>query len=227
MTNIANNIANMNTTGFKAKKTMFKEFLVNSRGGDRFLNQKVAFVRDLAQATDYTEGHHKQTSNPLDVAIHGEGFFEVDTDKGNLYTRNGRFRLDPEGFLVTETGHKLLDDQGEPFQFGVSDTYIEIARDGTINTQNGVMGKINLVTFDNPQNLKKVAGNMFDAERETPKPAEKPDISQGYLEASNVQGIIEMTKMIEVSRAYTSVGKMIQKEDERIKKVVELMKTQA
>ena len=91
---IANNLANMNTTGFKSEKMMFVEHLVKSKGGGGLLPVKLAFARDVAQITDLTEGQVKTTGNPLDVAIKNEGYFVLETPNGERYTRNGRFEID-------------------------------------------------------------------------------------------------------------------------------------
>ena len=114
---IANNLANMNTTGFKAEKMMFVEHLVKSRGGDRLLPVKLSFARDVAQITDLTEGQIKTTGNPLDVAIKNEGYFVVETPNGERYTRNGRFEIDNQGQLVNQEGFPILTQAGVPVVF--------------------------------------------------------------------------------------------------------------
>jgi len=101
---IANNLANMNTTGFKGEKMLFVEHLVKSRGGDRLLPVKLSFARDVAQITDLSEGQINTTGNTLDVAIRKDGFFVVETPNGQRYTRNGRFETDNQGQLVNQQG---------------------------------------------------------------------------------------------------------------------------
>lgn len=215
---IANNIANINTTGFKGEKMMFKQHLVQSKGGDSILGEKIAFVRDIASVRDTTEGPHQKTGNPLDLAIAGDGYFVVDTPGGNRYTRNGSFQLNNDGNLVNQNGYPVLSDGGQPFFISPEDNSINISRDGTISTNSGDLGRIGLVNFENKQELRQVAGGLF-ASNATPEDAEKRTIVQGMLESSNVEGIIEMTRMIEVNRAYAGVKQMIQKEDERIKRM--------
>lgn len=217
---IANNLANMNTTGFKGEKMMFVEHLVRSRGGERILGDKIAYVRDIATVRDLTEGSMKETGNPLDVAIHGNGYFAVETADGERYTRSGRFRLDDAGQLVTMDGDAVLSDTGAPFFFSPGDNSIEISRDGTIATDNGVLGRLRVVTFENPYALKAVAGGLYSAGDEQPTDVANPDIVQRMLEQSNVEPIIEMTKMIEVHRAYQGVQKMTDGEHDRIRKMV-------
>jgi len=216
---IANNLANMNTTGFKGEKMMFVEHLVRSRGGEKIGGDRLAFVRDIATAKDLSEGAFKKTGNPLDLAINGDGFFVLGTPAGERYTRSGNFQMDSTGQLVTRSGDPVMSDSGEPFFMSPEDTSIDIARDGTISTENGVLGKIAVVSFANRQAMRVVAGGMYST-RQQATPVEQPVIAQGMLEGSNVKPIVEMTKMIEVSRAYESTKNFVNREDERIKQMI-------
>ena len=217
---IAHNIANMNTTGFKGEKMMFIQHLEKSRGGERILGEKIAFVRDIATVRDTSEGSLIKTGNSLDLAIRGDGYFVVETASGERYTRNGRFRLDEAGQLVNQQGNAVLSDGGQPFFFAPGDTEITVSRDGTITTQNGALGRLRIVTFDNQQEMTALAGGLYSSQNQ-PTDAEGPDVVQGMLESSNVQPIIELTKMISVHRAYESIQRLIEREDERIKTMVE------
>ena len=219
---VANNIANMNTNGFKGERVMFVEHLVKSPGGQRLLGRKLAYVRDIATLLDFSEGPVEGTGNPLDLAIAGEGFFVVQTEDGERYTRNGRFKLDDGGQLVNQNGGPLLSTGNQPFFLGPEDTEITISRDGTVATNNGDLGRIKLVDFENPQFLKRSAGGLFSA-KEVPRDVESPKIVQGMLEGSNVQPILEMAKMIEISRTYDSVRKFIEREDERMRNMIKGM----
>ncbi len=219
MSVIANNLANMNTTGFKGEKMMFVEHLVRSRGGEKIGGDRLAYVRDIATAKDLSEGAFKKTSNPLDLAINGDGFFVLGTPGGERYTRSGNFQMDATGQLVTRSGEPVLSDSGEPFFMSPEDSNIEIARDGTISTENGVLGKIAVVSFANRQEMRVVAGGMYSTSQ-PPVPVEQPVIAQGMLEGSNVKPIAEMTRMIEVSRSYQSTKNFVQREDERMKEMI-------
>ena len=222
---IANNIANMNTTGFKGEKMMFIQHLVRSRGSERLLHDRLAFVRDVATVRDVTEGPLEKTGNPLDIAVRGDGYFVVETDGGARFTRNGHLRLDEEGQLVTQHGHPVMADGDQPFFFTPDDKSISISRDGTVSTENGTLGRLRVVSFENPQTLRMVSGGLYSATEE-PEDMEAPEVVQGMIEGSNVEPIIEMTRMIEVHRAYESVKKLIEREDERMKRMVQQMAAQ-
>lgn len=219
MSVIANNIANMNTIGFKGENMMFIQHLERSHGSERLLSDKIAFVRDIATARDFTEGPMEKTGNPLDVAISGEGFLVIDVEGEDLYTRAGRLHLDNTGQLTTSQGFPVLSDAGQPFFFSPEDTEINISRDGTISTENGDLGRLRVVRFENNQQLRQVSGGLFVSEA-VPEDVENPQVIQGMVESSNVEPILELTKMIEVSRSYESVKKLIDREDDRIKKMV-------
>jgi len=220
MSSIANNLANMTTTGFKSERMMFVDHLIRSRSGDFIADQQLSFVRDVASYRDISDGPIQQTGNPLDVAIHGDGFFAVKAPDGtNKYTRNGNFRMDSGGQLVTQSGLPVLTDAGAPIFFAPEDTTITIAGDGTVSTENGPLGKLRVVTFNDPYKLTPEGGGLYGTDQQ---PIDKLDaqVTQNALEGSNVQGILEMTRMIEVSRSYSSAQSMLKREDERIRAAV-------
>jgi len=222
MASVANNIANMNTHAYKGEKMMFADHLVRSKSDNSIIGDKLSFVRDVAQFRDLTEGTFEETGSPLDVAIHGEGYFVVETPAGNRYTRNGHFQLNNEGIVTTTDGHPVLTEDGDKIETNQGNTRIEISRTGTINTDNGPIGKIAVVEFQNAQALKKTSNTLFTSE-EAGTQVELPDVIQGKLEGSNVQPIIEMTRMISVHRSYESAKQLVDKEDERIKKATSLL----
>lgn len=219
MDSIANNMANMNTTGFKGERMMFVDHLTRSRSGDFIADQRLAFVRDIASYRDTSAGPIEQTGNTLDVAIHGDGFFAVQTPDGERYTRSGNFRLDNGGQLVTQDGLPVLSDAGAPIFFAREDTTITISGDGSVSTENGQLGKLRVVTFDNEQDMLRMGSGLYATEQ---APIAKPDaqIAQHALEKSNIEAITEMTRMMDVNRRYASTQKMIDAEDERIRKMV-------
>ncbi len=217
---IANNIANMNTTGFKTERLMFVEHLVRSRGGNKIGGERQSYVRDIATVRDFSDGALQQTGNSLDLAIKEDGYFVIGTPSGERYTRSGNFQLDQDGQLVTRTGNPVLSKEREPFFFSPEDRDIAIAMDGTISTENGTLGKLNIVKFANPHELKVVSGGLYSSTR-VPQTDDTPVVLQGMLENSNVQPIVEMTRMIEASRAFESIKNFIEKEDARIKQMMD------
>lgn len=219
---IANNLANINTHGFKGEKMMFSEHLVRSKGGDsKPFTEKMSYVRDIATMRDLTEGPLESTSNPLDVALNGEGYFTIQTDRGDAYSRNGHFELDRDGQLVNQRGEPILSDGGQPFIFTPEDNNITIARDGTVSTDNGPIGRLAIVTFENAQTLRPGAAGQYFTE-EIPTPVENPTVVQGMLEGSNIKPVTEIAKMIQLQRTYESVRGFLEKEDNRIKGMVQM-----
>lgn len=221
---IANNIANLNTTGFKGGTMMFEQYLDPTARHEYFPgnDKRVAFVMDRATLHDFRQGPVQRTESPLDVAIDGPGFFTVQTANGERYTRGGNFHLNPQGQLVTADGQPVLGASG-PIVFEQNDTNITIAADGTISTQNGDRGKLRMVNFANTAQLVQEGNGLWNAPAGVaPQPAEVTTRAiQGALEKSNVQAVREMNRMIEVTRAYTTVSTMQQRTDELRRKAIE------
>ena len=168
---IANNLANVSTTGFKARSSRFAEYLMPKARGDAFQasDRKVGFVVDRGTALDTTAGPIESTGNPLDVAIKGDAFFAVQTPAGERYTRAGSFQVNAAGQLVTNDGYPVLGDGG-PLQFGPQETGLAIAPDGTVSTSQGARGKLRLVRFDDAQALANEGANLFSSKTQ-PQPA--------------------------------------------------------
>lgn len=219
MSAIANNMANMNTTGYKGERMLFVDQVMRSRTDTSIADQGISYVRDIASFRDTTDGPISKTGNPLDLAINEDGYFSVQTSGGERYTRNGSFTMDAGGQLVTQQGDPVLTDAGTPVFFAPEDTQITFATDGTISTENGELGKLKIVTFANQQDMFRAEGGYF-ATNEQPTVIERPMIAQGMIEGSNVEPILEMARMMEVSRQYMSAQKMIDREDERIRRMV-------
>ncbi|MFZ5608528.1 MAG: flagellar basal-body rod protein FlgF [Pseudomonadota bacterium] len=209
---IANNIANMNTTAYRREQVMFQDYLMDMPGAETDAPgaREVAFVEDYGVARDATQGDFVPTGNPLDIALAGKGFLAVQRDGETeaFYTRNGRMHISPDGFLAVESGHKVLDDGGQPIAVTPQDINIEFADDGTVSSKRGVMGKLQLVAFANEQLMQK-AGNSLYRSTQPPQPATGLRVQHGMLETSNVNGIIEMTDMMSVLRSYQSAARMI------------------
>lgn len=210
---VANNIANMNTTGFKAEMLLHEEFVMPIARDQDFQtpDQQLSFTQDWATIHDLTPGATIQTGNPLDVALSGEGFLAVDTPDGERWTRAGALQVNAEGMLVNFDGHAVLGDGG-PIVFDAGDTDIAIDSSGAISTNAGAKGRLRIVEFENPQELAREGDNLFSGG--TPVAATGTRVVQGAIEKSNVSGVAEMTEMIRVQRAYESVASMMQRQDE-------------
>ena len=218
---VANNMANANTPAYKGEQMMFTEYLTKSRSGDRAMGDKIAFVQDIGLVRDTREGTLTKTDNKLDVALHGDGYFVIDTPEGQRFTRNGHFRLDEAGMMVTTDGSAVMQTGDLPIIFAPNETRIEIARDGTVSSENGIVGKLHVVRFPNQQELRKVGASLFDSPT-APEDVARPEVHQGMIEESNVEPIVEITKMIEVMRTYQGVQNLIEAEHERQRKVIQV-----
>ncbi len=215
---IANNMANINTPAYKGQSMLFVEYLETSDSGE-----KMSFVQDVALVRNLTEGQMTTTENPLDLAIAGEAYFEIDTPTGPRYTRNGVFQLNADGELITSSGERVLGEGGNPITLPPNSNDVTITRDGTISTDQGPAGRLRLVRFENEQALVKLANGLYDAEGQDPLPAEGVEVLQGTIEGSNVQGIIELTRMIETVRHYSATGRMVNDEHERQRRAIQTL----
>lgn len=223
---VANNIANMNAPAFKAEKMMFQEYVMRSSERIGMKQDNISFVRDYGTTRNMAEGEFQVTGNSLDVAIAGPGFLAVDTPVGPRYTRNGRLKLDSQGQITDANGYPLLDDQGRRVQINGNRGEITIAHDGTISmvnqnvTQN--LGRLSIVTFANAQALTTAGGGLYAApEGQTPIPATDVTVRQGVIEGSNVQPVVELTSMVELSRAYDAAEQMLQSDTDRQRKAID------
>jgi len=222
---VANNVANMNTTGFKGDTAIFEEYLMPGASADQFArpDRKLSYVLDRSTWHDMSQGQVQQTGNPLDVAIDGNSFMVVQTPRGERYTRNGALQINAAGQLVTSEGFQVLGDSG-PIQFQREDKNVLIARDGLISVPEGTRGKLRLVKFGDAVRLTKDAGSTFAAPQGVQPQQVTPEerhVMQGSLERSNVRGVVEMTRMIEVTRNYTQVAAMLQNQGDMRKSAVE------
>lgn len=208
---IANNIANMNTTAYKRESIMFNEYLSDTGGSLPESFKKVSFVQEAGIARQMTNGELVTTGNLLDVAIEGEGMFKVQKSDGEIaYTRNGHFSLNGDNVLVTTNGHEILDEGDAPIQFPPNADGFKIAEDGTVSAKGaGEIGKIAVLQFQNYGEMKKIGDNLYSAEEE-PTPSEDFKLAQGMLENSNVSPVLEITNMIQLSRAYASTSNLIE-----------------
>ncbi|MBC7544972.1 MAG: flagellar basal-body rod protein FlgF [Candidatus Sericytochromatia bacterium] len=230
---IANNLANVNTTGFKGDMAVFEEQMRQSlaRTSDRpdgtnlLPSGEPVYIGQLGGAgqlegihTDYAEGMYKETQNPLDFALVGEGFFAVDTGAGIRYTRNGSFTMSDSGELVTHDGFKVLGANG-PIQVPEG-AAVTAGDDGRLSVDGVEIDQLQVVSFDKPFPLVKVGNSLFQAPTDAPVIPSMAKVKQGGIEGSNVSSVTEMIHMIATMRAYEAASKALQGEDELLGKAV-------
>lgn len=210
---VANNIANINTTGFKAEDVLFQEYKMPGASDRNFSygDQALSFTQDWATIHNMVSGPIAQTGNPLDVALEGPGFLTVQTPAGTRYSRAGSLQVDPSGTLMDVTGNPVLSDGG-PVKFDPSETNITIGKDGRISSSAGAKGKLSIVEFADPQTLTRDGHNLYSGG--TPQPSVNTRLVQGSIERSNVSGVSEMSNMIKVQRAYESLASLMQNQDD-------------
>jgi flagellar basal-body rod protein FlgF len=216
---VANNIANLNTTGYKADNALFEEYLMPGASAGQFArpDRRISMVQDRSTWHDQSQGAVQQTGNPLDVAIDGKGYLVVETPRGERYTRNGSLQINANGELVTSEGFRVVGESG-PILLQAQDRDIMISKEGSISVREGaaatsdaVRGKLRIVSFDDPQQLRKDGSSTFMArEGAQPQPAPNARILQGVVEKSNVRSVVEMTRMIEVTRSYAQMASLLQ-----------------
>lgn len=213
---IANNIANANTTGFRQEGMIFSEFVRQADGG-----ASVAMTTGKISTTSFAQGTLEQTGGRHDFAIEGEGFFLVQAPAGQRLTRAGAFSPNAEGTLVTPDGYPVLDAGGAPL-FVPPGGDLAVAADGTLSAAGRPIGQIGVVRPLDPQAMERESGVLFRADAGF-EPVETPRVMQGFVEASNVNPILQVARMIEVQRAYELGQSFVEREDERIGKAIETL----
>jgi flagellar basal-body rod protein FlgF len=228
---IANNIANVNTTGYKNDNTLFETYLNTPAHEDNFVggDRRVSFVQDRGTYRDMTQGAVEGTGNPLDIAIDGKAFLTVQTAGGERYTRDGSLHINNQGQLVTSNGNPVLGASG-PIVFQPTDHDINITADGAItvveggNRTDSLRGNLRLVTFTDVQKMLKQGSNLYAAgEGGAPQQDTKSTVRQGFIEKSNVNSVSEMSRMMEVSRAYASIASLMQQQAELQKNAIQAL----
>jgi flagellar basal-body rod protein FlgF len=219
---VANNLANINTTGYKTDRAIFEQFLMPLASADTFPqgSRQLSFVRDRATWHNMGAGPIQRTGGPLDVALDGDGFLVVQTPQGQRYTRNGALQINANGTLVTSAGDPVLGVGGQ-ITFQNTDSNVSIGEDGTITVREGASatsdstrGRLQVVTFANNDQLQKEGSSLFSAPTGvTPGPAPTSvRVVQGAIEQSNVSAVAEMARMIDITRTYTQISNILQQE---------------
>jgi flagellar basal-body rod protein FlgG len=213
---LTNNLANVNTPGFKKDKALFKVAVPPVDIRSNSFEDKV-FVETSGMATDFSPAPVNKTGNSLDIAISGDGFFEVMTPRGPRYTRDGSFRRNDAGELATGDGYQVMGNGG-PIKIQGSE--IKIDRDGNISVDGASVGRIKIVDFPRPYSLIKEMENLYAMPDSVQAISADAEIKQGYAEGANVGVVREMTAMIDVMRSHESYIKMMQSMDEATGKVI-------
>jgi len=230
---VSNNLANMNTPGFKKDELVYKELEPPFQGAHRALesnrntllpsglsNKEVSYVGVDAQTTNFAQGTLLKTGNPLDVALEGDGFFALDTPEGIRYSRVGNFRIDEQGQIVDKEGNPVISTDDASLLVPPGGVQITIGQEGIVSAGTGTaiqpLGQIKVVRFDNPGLLRKEGDGMYrvtDPEQRA-IPHGEARVMQGFVENSNVNAVEEMSKMIQTLRTFEAYQKIIQSVDE-------------
>lgn len=206
---IANNVANMNTGGFRADEVKFEEILSLAA------KENVSFASSGQNFVSRRTGPIVKTDNPLDVAVQGEAWFAFDGPNGTVYTRDGRFKMNENGDLLTVEGYQVLDAGGAPIALDPMAGSPTIARDGAIMQGTNQVGAIGLFNLRNDSRLSRFgnSGVMSSVPGEVVQDFNSTGVQQGYSEGSNVNPVLEMTKMIAVQRNFDSAATTIQESE--------------
>lgn len=213
---VANNIANISTTGFRREGVIFEEYITGGQDGP-----SLSMATGDARVIDLTQAGLNMTGGAFDFAIQGEGFFQIETPDGPRLTRAGSFTPSAAGELVTNDGYRLLDGGGGPIFIPPDANNLAVAQDGTVSANGALLAKIGLWRPADPLSLQHQAGTMFSADSLTP--ADGGKILQGYLEESNVNPVQEIARMIEVQRSYELGQSFMDQEDKRMRSVVDTL----
>jgi flagellar basal-body rod protein FlgG len=223
---IANNLANIDTTGFK-KDNIFVQMMKDTEIAQAQGKGDLAGY-DVKRYSDFAEGSLKETHNPLDFAIQGRGFFVVDTPLGKRYTRNGNFTLSVDGTLQTSQGHPVMGSAGAirfPDMQKLAHGEVAVSEEGEIMVDKTMLAQLQIADFDDVMKLKK-DGDSFIIEDAQQKPVQADRqftrVKQGYLEESNVEGIEEMIALVELTRNFESSQRIIQYQDSTLDKIMDV-----
>lgn len=208
---VANNIANAATTGFRQEGLIFSEHVQQLERGT-----SVSMAHGDVRNTSFEQGALTKTGGRFDLAIEGDGFFQVETPSGLRLTRSGAFSPNAQGDLVTHDGFRVLDAGGAALFIPPDASDLSVSADGTLSSRGRPLGQIGLMMPADPLTLRREDGVMFDAPGGV-EPAQGARVLQGFVEGSNVNAISQLTRMIEVQRAYELGASFLEAEDERVR----------
>jgi flagellar basal-body rod protein FlgG len=213
---MTNNVANINTTGFKSQKPYFQVRGIDKGAGFSQLAEAInGPIVDVKSGTDFTIGQLKETGNPLDLALTGEGFFVVETPQGIRYTRNGSFRLNRARELVTQEGFNVIaegkpDQKGRPRKIVLPEGQVDVGLSGQVNVDGVMSGKLKLVAFEDLRQLQRVGGSLFKATGQaTEVPPANSQIATGFLEQANVNAVKSLSEVVHLMRSFEMLTRAV------------------
>lgn len=216
---LANNLANASAPGFKADREFYNLYVsADAQDGSDEPATTAPFIDK--KWTDYSQGTLTPTSNPLDLALTGRGFFAVNSPAGILYTRDGSFRLSIDGELETQEGYAVRDPDGKPIVVDASKA-TDISPDGSVLQDGATVAQISLVDFSNPQSLSKQGQNYFYADNGVASQPSQAEVRQGSLESANFQTAESAVRLVTVMRQFESLQKAMSVGTDMNKKAVE------
>lgn len=208
---VANNIANANTTGYRAQGLVFSEFVRDMPG-----NPSLSMSRAEARNTSQQQGVLTETGGQFDFAIEGDGFFMVETPEGNRLTRAGSFSPNTEGDLVAPDGARVLDSNGSPVFIPPDAASIDVGSDGTLSVEGQLLGQIGVYSVADVKDLVREGNTRFSTTGNI-DPVDEPVVLHRFLEGSNVNAIAQVTRLIEIQRAYELGQSFLETEHERVR----------
>jgi flagellar basal-body rod protein FlgF len=215
------NPANASTPGFRAERVQFSDWIDRQPLGSAVPGARtVTYTQDRATWREPQAGTITHTGNPFDLALSGDGYFTVNTKAGPRLTRDGRFGPMPGGTLADSSGNPVLDVAGKPIRLSPTDTRITIASDGSITSENGPIGKIGVVRPNDPMKMRAEGATNFVCDSPT-SPVASPGIVQGAVEQSNVQPVMEVTRMMNDVREFEFVTQLVQAESDRQQSMID------
>lgn len=218
---IADNLANLTTTGFKREDLAAEEAFMPKSRTNLFQRRDArdSFVAEKPTVTDFSQGEIEKTENPFDLTILNDGFFVVQTAQGERYSRGGNFVLDNQGRLVTPDGDPVQGEGGD-IVFAANEHSVAVGADGSVSSSEGAKGRLRIVNFANPGSLLKRGKNLFESTQPA-QPNPNARVMQGALEKSNVSGITEINNLIQVTRAYEQVADLIKRDHDLRTRAIE------
>ncbi len=214
---VANNIANLSTSGYRRQGVVFAEHVSRMDAG-----ASLSMAHATGRHIDLRQGGLTRTGGAFDLAIQGEGFFLIETPDGQALTRSGSFTPNAEGELVTMDGNRVLDAGGAPLFVPPGAGPVAIGTDGTLSAGGQPIGQVGLWQPVDPKDLIHRSGTLFAADGGV-EPAEGATLMQGFLEDSNVNPVSEIARMITVQRAYEAGQAFLDREDSRVRGVIQAL----